>query len=133
MSNGTVDANGIPSQTTTEVTTRLIVPNAQTVFLGGLIRHAATENQFRVPLLGRVPGLRKIFGNQQETNIVTETIILITPRIVDAQVAAMSEQQADYVEGVKTELSREGERIEADVVDVFGPREAPDEADGEQD
>jgi hypothetical protein len=38
----------------------------------------------------------------------------------------MSEQQADYVEGVQTELSREGERIEADVVDVFGPREAPD-------
>lgn len=133
VSNGTVDANGIPSQTTTEVTTRLIVPNAQTVFLGGLIRHTATENQFRVPLLGRVPGLRKVFGNQQETNIVTETIILITPRIVDAQVAAMSEQQADYVEGVQTELSREGERIEADVVDVFGPSEAPDEADGEQD
>ena len=68
-----------------------------------------------------------------ETNIVTETIILITPRIVDAQVAAMNEQQADYVEGVKTELSREGERIEADVVDVFGPSEATDQADGEQD
>jgi len=34
VSNGTVDANGIPSQTTTEVTTRLLVPNGQTVFLG---------------------------------------------------------------------------------------------------
>lgn len=126
VSNGTVDANGIPSQTTTEVTTRLLVPNGQTVFLGGLIRHTSTQNQQRIPVLGRIPGLRKIFGNEQATNIVTETIILITPRIVDDQVEEMGERQADYVAQVESELAGEALRIETDVIEVFGPPYEPD-------
>lgn len=130
VSNGTVDANGIPSQTTTEVTTRLLVPNGQTVFLGGLIRHTSTQNQQRVPVLGRIPGLRKIFGNEQATNIVTETIILITPRIVDDQVEELGERQADYVAQVESELAGEALRIETDVIEVFGP---PYEPDAQQD
>ncbi len=130
VSNGTVDTNGIPSQTTTEVTTRLLVPNGQTIFLGGLIRHTSTQDQQRVPVLGRIPGLRKIFGNEQATNIATETIILITPRIVDDQVAEMSELQVEYVEQVESELAGEARRIETDVVEVFGP---PYEADAQQD
>lgn len=130
VSNGTVDANGIPSQTTPEVTTRPLVPNGQTVFLGGLIRHTSTQNQQRVPVLGRIPGLRKIFGNEQATNIITETIILITPRIVDDQVEEMGERQADYVAQVESELAGETLRIEPDVIEVFGP---PYEADAQQD
>ena len=115
VSTGTVDTNGIPSQTTTEVTTRLLVPNGQTIFLGGLIRHTSTQDQQRVPVLGRIPGLRKIFGNQ---------------RIVDDQVAEMSELQVEYVEQVESELAGEARRIETDVVEVFGP---PYEADAQQD
>lgn len=133
VSNGTVDANGIPSQTTTELTTRLLVPNAQTVFLGGLIKHAATQDQQRVPVLGRMPGLRRLFSNRQEININTETIVLITPRIVDAEVAELAEAQSDYVEVVGQELNVEAVRIETDVVDVFGPPYEPEESDGAQD
>jgi type II secretory pathway component GspD/PulD (secretin) len=133
VSNGTVDSNGIPSQTTTELTTRLLVPNAQTVFLGGLIKHAATQDQQRVPVLGRLPGLRRIFSNRQEININTETIVLITPRIVDAEVAELAEAQSDFVEVVGQELNVEAVRIETDVVDVFGPPYEPEESDGDQD
>lgn len=133
VSNGTVDANGIPSQTTTEVTTRLLVPNGQTVFIGGLIRHASTESQDRVPVLGRIPGLRKIFGNQLETNLSKETIILITPRVVDDQVAEMSERQVDSVGQVEAELAGAARRIEMDVVEVFGPPYEGDSAEPEQD
>ncbi|MGI9258456.1 MAG: type II secretion system protein GspD [Gammaproteobacteria bacterium] len=133
VSNGTVDSNGIPSQTTTELTTRLLVPNAQTVFLGGLIKHAATQDQQRVPVLGRLPGLRRLFSNRQEININTETIVLITPRIVDAEVAELAEAQSDFVEVVGQELDIEAVRIETDVVDVFGPPYEPEESDGDQD
>ncbi len=131
VSNGTVDANGIPSQTTTELTTRLLVPNTQTVFLGGLIKHASTQDQQRVPVLGRMPGLRRIFSNRQETNINTETIVLITPRIVDDQVEELAALQSEYVEVVEDDLSLEAERMETDVVDVFGPPYEPEESGDE--
>ena len=133
VSNGSVDANGIPSQTTTELTTRLLVPNSQTVFLGGLIKHASTEDQQRVPVLGRIPGLRKIFSNRQETNINTETIVLITPRIVDDRVAEYAAIQSHYVEEVDQELTLEADRIDTDIVEVFGTPDEPDEDGGGQD
>ncbi len=128
VSNGTVDANGIPSQTTTELTTRLLVPNTETVFLGGLIKHASTQDQQRVPVLGRMPGLRKIFSNRQETNINTETIVLITPRIVDDYVDRLGRTQAEIVETVGDELDIEAVRMETDVVEVFGPPYEPEES-----
>jgi len=77
-----------------------------------------------------MPVLRKIFGNRQMTNINTETIVLITPRIVDDPVAEFAERQADYVEEVERELTYEADRIEADVVEVFGPPNEPDEVSG---
>lgn len=82
VSTGTVDANGIPSQATTEVETSLLVDNGQTVFIGGLMKHTANENYQRVPLLGRTPLIRRLFTNRERTNINTETIVLIRPQIV---------------------------------------------------
>ncbi|MBT8143245.1 MAG: hypothetical protein KJO55_01005, partial [Gammaproteobacteria bacterium] len=57
VSTGTVDASGIPSQTTTEVTTSLRVPDSHSVFIGGLLKHTLTETRAGVPVLGQVPGL----------------------------------------------------------------------------
>ena len=42
----------------------------------------------------------------------------------------MGELQADYVEQVERELAGEAQRIETDVIEVFGP---PYEADAQQD
>jgi type II secretory pathway component GspD/PulD (secretin) len=83
VSTGTVDANGIPSQVTTEVTTQLIVPSGRTVFIGGLIKHNSTIGQNGIPGLRRVPGLRRIFSNEERTESNSETIVLITPHIVE--------------------------------------------------
>ncbi len=82
VSTGSVDANGIPSQTTTEVETSLLVDDGQTVFIGGLMRHTANESYQRVPILGRTPLLRRLFTNRERVNVNTETIVLIRPQIV---------------------------------------------------
>ena len=81
VSNGTV-SNGIPSQTTTEVTTQVLVEDAQTVFIGGLIKKNRIVSKQSIPGLGDIPFLGRLFSSDEETNVNTETVVLITPRIV---------------------------------------------------
>lgn len=82
VSTGRVE-DGIPNQVTTEVTTQMLVEDGQTVFIGGLIRHSTDENKEGVPVLGDIPVLGRAFSNKSETSLNTETVVMITPYIVD--------------------------------------------------
>lgn len=85
VSTGVIDPlSGIPSQTTTEVTTRMIVPTGETIFVGGLIKHRIDESRRGVPILGKIPGLGRLFSNRQKINTNTETIVLITPTVLES-------------------------------------------------
>ena len=66
VSNGVIDVRGIPSQTTTEVTTQLLVESGQTVFIGGLIKHTQSETRKGVPVIGRVPGIGRLFSSSEK-------------------------------------------------------------------
>ncbi len=99
VSTGTVDAAGIPSQTTTEVTTSLLVPGGETVFIGGLMKHSTSQSYKRVPILGRVPVVKQLFSSREETQTNTETIVLITPRVVQD---TSEDWNADPVNKIKT-------------------------------
>ncbi len=81
VSTGTVSL-GIPSQTTTEVTTHVLVPDGNTIFIAGLIRSTLTESRDGVPVLGDIPGLGLLFSRRERISVNTETVVLITPRIV---------------------------------------------------
>jgi type II secretory pathway component GspD/PulD (secretin) len=115
VSTGNVDANGIPSQVTTEVTTQLLVPSGRTAFIGGLIKHTATNSQAGVPVLRRVPVVRRMFSNEERTEVNTETIVLITPRIVENFDAAWNAEAAGIVEEVEAASRDAAEALDADV------------------
>lgn len=83
VSTGTVDANGIPSQTTTEVTTNLLIPSGETVFIGGLIKKSEVDTRRSVPGLNRIPVVRRLFTGTENSQITTETVVLITPVLAD--------------------------------------------------
>ncbi len=83
VSTGTVDANGIPSQTTTEVTTNLLIPSGETVFIGGLIKKSEVDRRKSVPGLNRVPVVRRLFSGTENSQITTETVVLITPVLAE--------------------------------------------------
>ena len=119
VSNGTVDANGIPSQTTTEVTTNLIVPSGKTIFIGGLMKHTLTEVSNGVPVLGSLPGIGRLFSSSQKTNVNTETIVLITPHIVNGPADAWSEQERQIVEAHEVAVRSEQIRMHGDVNKKF--------------
>jgi hypothetical protein len=85
VSTGTVDESGLPSQTTTEVTTELVLNSGQSIFIGGLIRTTSTEGRQGVPVLGKLPLTRWLFSSKTRTTTNVETVVMITPRLVDEE------------------------------------------------
>jgi type II secretory pathway component GspD/PulD (secretin) len=81
VSSATLNA-GIPSKKSTEVTTELLSEDGQAVFIGGLIKKISSKNKTGVPILGAIPGVGRLFSTTTESVNNTETIIIITPRII---------------------------------------------------
>jgi general secretion pathway protein D len=58
------------------------VLDGQTIILGGLRRKATMDNEEKVPFLGDIPGIGKLFGSMKLSNNNTEMFIFITPTLV---------------------------------------------------
>ena len=81
---GVIDpVSGVPSENTTEITTRLLMRDGQTLILGGLIGESVTSVRSQVPILGNIPLLGTLFGRTLETVNRRELVILLTPHILD--------------------------------------------------
>jgi type IV pilus assembly protein PilQ len=72
----------IPTIDTTQLTTQVLVGNGETVVLGGVFRTEDIESITKVPYLGDIPYLGKLFKNTSQKATKTETLIFITPRIL---------------------------------------------------
>ena len=58
------------------------IADGQTVILGGLRRRASQDKEEKIPLLGDIPGLGKLFGATKLRSNDTEMFIFITPKII---------------------------------------------------
>lgn len=76
-------ADGLPVQNTTEVTTNLLARSGDEIFIGGLIRSTATDNESGVPGISRVPVVGNLFKKSHNKGNRTETVVIIKPRIVE--------------------------------------------------
>jgi type II secretory pathway component GspD/PulD (secretin) len=83
VSTGAVSDDGIPSKSTTQVTTNMLVPNGKTVFLSGLLQHQVNNTREGVPGLGDMAVIGGLFSNRAESILSTEIVVLITPTIVN--------------------------------------------------
>jgi type II secretory pathway component GspD/PulD (secretin) len=81
VSSGSVSA-GIPSKKTTEVNTQLVASDGQPVLIGGLIKRSRTYRRLGIPFLSDIPVIGGAFGSTDDGGAATETIVVITPRIV---------------------------------------------------
>lgn len=76
------NASGNASIEKRKLTTEVAVQSGQTVLLGGLIREMGAHGRSGIPGLSRIPVLGHLFGNRWDNNQRTETIVLITPRVI---------------------------------------------------
>ncbi|UVW28737.1 type II secretion system protein GspD [Massilia sp. H6] len=105
VSSGSV-LGGIPSKKTTEVTTQLVAEDGQSILIAGLIKTSAGQRRLGVPILADVPVIGKLFSNNEDTGSSTETIVLITPRIVPTRAAGPDAQVVERVNQAEYELQQ---------------------------
>jgi general secretion pathway protein D len=74
-----------PTWTTRSVDTRVVVRDQQTVLIGGLMQDSVIDGESKVPLLGDVPLLGRLFKYTKKTKHKTNLIILLTPYIIRDQ------------------------------------------------
>jgi type II secretory pathway component GspD/PulD (secretin) len=56
--------------------------NGEMLIVGGLIQSVETDEGSNVIGLGKIPGLRYIFGNKADSLVRKELVILLRPRIL---------------------------------------------------
>jgi len=62
--------------------THVLIPNANTLVLGGLVQDNPTASYTKVPLLGDIPGLGKLFSSESKSVNKVNLLMFITPTIV---------------------------------------------------
>jgi len=72
----------VPSITTREITTQVLVNDGQTVVLGGILSTTNREDDTKVPYLGDIPILGHLFKTTSHQDDKDELMIFITPKIV---------------------------------------------------
>jgi general secretion pathway protein D len=85
------------------VDTTVIVKDAQTVVIGGLIDESATTNESKVPVLGDIPLLGWLFRNRSESNQKTNLYIFLTPRVIKSPAEAQEifQDKKDQIDTIK--------------------------------
>lgn len=71
-----------PVITQRKVKTTVTVKDGQTVVIGGLIQTEQQERQTKVPLLGDIPVLGSLFRSSTASDIRTELLVILTPRVI---------------------------------------------------
>ncbi|MGB8028898.1 MAG: pilus assembly protein N-terminal domain-containing protein [Terracidiphilus sp.] len=72
----------IPGITTRRVNTEVELSDGQSFILGGLLDKSTSDTFNKIPFLGDIPILGKLFQSESRTKNDTELIVIVTPEIV---------------------------------------------------
>ena len=102
----TVTRNGATVYTigTRNANTILRLKNGETQVLAGLISDDERKNTSKLPGLGDIPLIGRLFSNQQDQKSKTEIVLAITPRIV-SNITRPSAEISEYWSGTDTVIS----------------------------
>ncbi|MFQ5495876.1 MAG: hypothetical protein ACE5EX_10900, partial [Phycisphaerae bacterium] len=97
---GFVNAQGLPSEQTTELTTNVILRDGQTILIGGLFREINTDTRSQIPALGNLPVIGALFRSESESSDREEVIILLTIHVIKDH-DRYAEASADQFEDIE--------------------------------
>ena len=73
----------LPRLRVRQVTTSSIVWDGQTIMLGGLISERVSKTKDKVPVLGDIPLLGRLFRSEASSSKKKNLVIFVTPTIID--------------------------------------------------
>ena len=82
LGSGSVLLNGNPITNERRIETTVLADNGQTLVLGGLIEDSVNESRQRVPLLGDIPGLGRLFRSTSTTQGKTHLVVFLRASIM---------------------------------------------------
>jgi len=77
-----VEPNLVPIIGTEQLVTTVTIPDRNTIVLGGLISEENTIDKQGIPVLGKIPGLGKLFRTDTKNTTRKELIVFIQPQVV---------------------------------------------------
>jgi type II secretory pathway component GspD/PulD (secretin) len=80
--NGAAQVLTAPVFDTRQLETQVLIPNSNTLVMGGLVQDNPSGNYTKVPLLGDIPGLGFMFRSEDKQMNKENLLIFITPTIV---------------------------------------------------
>lgn len=85
---GEVQATGVRAINTNRVATNVLIDDGQTVVLGGIFQNETGNSVTKVPFLGDLPYVGRLFKKDVQLNNKQELLIFVTPRLVNSTTAA---------------------------------------------
>ena len=76
------DINDRPKVNRRSIENQVRVLDGETIILGGLRKKSGEDITEKIPFLGEIPGIAKLFGTSKLTDEFTEMIIFITPKVL---------------------------------------------------
>jgi type IV pilus assembly protein PilQ len=83
--------NGIPPINKNEVNAKVLVADGETIVIGGVFSNTQIKGVEKVPFLGDVPFLGRLFRRDIVQDKKSELLVFLTPRIMHSQALAVSQ------------------------------------------
>ncbi|MBV9439991.1 MAG: hypothetical protein JOZ24_08385 [Candidatus Eremiobacteraeota bacterium] len=74
--------NGVPEISTRDTQTTVHLRDDETLVIGGLIQESMQNTESKIPIVGDIPLVGRIFRNEQRTNTRNELVIVVTPHLL---------------------------------------------------
>ncbi|WP_250461624.1 type II secretion system secretin GspD [Microbulbifer litoralis] len=95
-----------------EIHTKVLIDDGAILVLGGLMEDKVTETKSRVPLLGDIPGIGRLFRSTDKTVDKTNLMVFLRPRILSTRIAGYEETRKLYLEMQKKQMDLKGRTSE---------------------
>ena len=119
----TPSGNAIPVVDTSVAETTVLVKEGSTIVIGGLRKEEKTKIEKRVPILSKIPVLGQLFKTKNETDDVTELLIMLTPTIISGEALISESGREIGVHNIKPAQDYEALKEKKENLKIMTPAE----------
>lgn len=119
---GASGGNGIPPpKVSNNATTKVSIPDRQTIVIGGFTRDSSTNTRSGVPGLMQIPGIGKMFSKESKRKTTSRLYLFVRPKILSAPDFADLKKEAEQKKNDVEDLSNKS-RIKQEIKEGIGRR-----------